>query len=83
MRTLRPEIAFLGAALALLVLPMLVILGLSSLGIAMHIGMVSRMEQMMNGDASAAFLVLFLAWVVLVLSVMIGLVSRLFRAGRS
>jgi hypothetical protein len=83
MPTPRPQIAFLTAALVLLVLPVLVMLGLSALGIAMHFGMMSQMESMMNGEASAAFLVLFLVWVLLVLAVIMGLVSRLARTARS
>jgi hypothetical protein len=40
----------------LLVLTVVVMLGLSALGMAMHLGMMSQMERMMNGEASAAFL---------------------------
>lgn len=83
MPTSRPQTAFLAAALVLLVLPVLVILGLSALGIAAHFGAMSQMERMMNGEASAAFLVLFLAWVLLVLAIVIGLVSPLDRTARS
>jgi hypothetical protein len=67
----------------LLVLPVLVILGLSALGMAMHLGMMSQMERMMNGEASAAFLVLFVGWVLLVLGVVFALVLRLMRTQRS
>jgi glucan phosphoethanolaminetransferase (alkaline phosphatase superfamily) len=83
MPTSRPQIAFLAAALVLLVLPILVMLGLSAFGVAMHFGMMSQMEGMMNGEASAAFLVLFIAWVLIVLAVVFALVSRLVRATRS
>jgi hypothetical protein len=83
MPTSRPQIAFLAAALVLLVLPILVMLGLSALGVAMHFGMMSQMERMMNGEASAVFLVLFIAWVLIVLAVVFALVSRLVRATRS
>jgi hypothetical protein len=79
----RPQVAFLAAALVLLVLPVLVMLGLSALGMAMHLGMMSQMERMMNGEASAAFLVLFVAWVLLVLGVVSALVVRLMRTERS
>jgi hypothetical protein len=65
------------------VLPILVMLGLSALGVAIHFGMMSQMEGMMNGEASAAFLVLFTAWVLIVLAVVFALVSRLVRATRS
>jgi hypothetical protein len=65
------------------VLPVLVMLGLSALGMAMHLGMTSQMERMMNGEASAAFLVLFVAWVLLVLGVVFALVLRLTRTERS
>jgi hypothetical protein len=37
----------------------------------------------MKGEASAAFLVLFIAWVLIVLAVVFALVSRLVRATRS
>jgi len=40
------------------------------------------MEGMMSGQASAAFLVLFIAWVLLVLAVVFALVSRLMRTTR-
>lgn len=82
MPTSRPPIAFLAAALVLLVLPVLVMVGLSALGMAMHVGMMSQMERMMNGEGSAAFLLLFIAWV-LALAVVIGLASRLVRTARS
>jgi hypothetical protein len=82
MPTSRPQIAFLAAALVLLVLPVLVMLGLSALGMAMHFGMMSQMGRMMNGEASAAFLVLFIAWVLLMLAVVFALVSRSVRAAR-
>jgi glucan phosphoethanolaminetransferase (alkaline phosphatase superfamily) len=83
MPTSRPQTAFLAAALVLLVLAVLVMLGLSALGIAMHFGMMFQMERMMTGEASAAFLVLFLAWVLVVLAVVIALVSRLARSTHS
>ena len=83
MPTSRPQIAFLAAALVLLVLPVLVMLGLSALGMAMHFGMMSQMERIMNGQASAPFLVLFITWVLLVLAVVVALVSRLARTTRS
>jgi hypothetical protein len=67
----------------LLVLPVLVILGLSALGMAVHLGMMSHMERMMNGEASAAFLVLFVGWILLVLGVVFALVLRLMRTQRS
>ncbi len=76
-------IGFLAAALVLLVLPVLVMLGLSVLGMAMHLGMMSQMERMMSGEANAAFLALFIAWVLLVLAVVFALVSRLMRTTRS
>ena len=56
MPTSKPQIAFLAAAPVLLVLPVLVMLGISALGIAMDVGMMSQMEPAMNGDASAGFL---------------------------
>jgi hypothetical protein len=67
----------------LLVLPVFVTLGLSALGMAMHFGMMSQMGRMMNGEASAAFLVLFIAGVLIVLAVVFALVSRLVRTTRS
>jgi hypothetical protein len=42
MPTSRPQTAFLAAALVLLVLPVLVMLGLSALGIAAHLGMMDQ-----------------------------------------
>jgi uncharacterized protein HemY len=66
----------------LLVLPVFVMLGLSALGMAMHFGIMSQMGRMMNGEASAAFLVLFIAGVLIVLAVVFALVSRLVRTTR-
>ena len=75
----KPQVAFLAAALVLLVLPVLVALGLGVIGMAMHLGMTSHLQQMMHGDARGAFVALFIAWVVLVLAVVLALVSRLMR----
>jgi hypothetical protein len=50
---------------------------------AMHFGMMSQMGRMMNGEAGAAFLLLFIAWVLLVLAVVFALVSRSVRTTRS
>lgn len=83
MATSRPQLALLVAALVLLVAPVLVILGLSALGMAMHVGMMSQMERMMDGKASAAFLVPLIAWAVVVLTVVFALVARLARPTRS
>jgi hypothetical protein len=53
MHTSRPQIAFLAAALVLLVLPVLVMLGLSALGMAMHLGM-TTFEDMRERQAQEA-----------------------------
>ena len=83
MHTTRQQIACLAAALVLLVLPVLLTLWLNALGMAMHLGMMPQMERMMRGEASAAFLALFIGWVLLVLAVAFALASRFMRTTRS
>jgi hypothetical protein len=73
----RPQVAFIAASLALLVLALLVMVGLSMLGIA--VGMFSRADRMMNGEAAWVFLAFFIAWVVLVVGGVLLPISRLIR----
>jgi hypothetical protein len=61
----------------LLALPLLVTAGLSALGIG--VGMLSRVDRMMNGDAAWVFLAPFIAWVSLVVVGVLLLISRLIR----
>jgi hypothetical protein len=73
----QPQVAFIAAFLALLVLPLLALFGLSALGLAA--GMLAPVDRMMNGNAAWVLLGLFVVWVVLVVAAIVGLVSRLGR----
>jgi hypothetical protein len=80
----KPQIAFIAAALVLLVMPLLVMFGLTALGIATHAGMMARMSRMMNGDARNMFLVVFVVWALLVFVAVLAFISYLMRrASRS
>ena len=71
----QPQVAFIAAFLALLVLPLLVMFGLSALGIAA--GMLAPMDRMMDGNAGWLLLAIFVVWVVLVIAAVLLLISRL------
>lgn len=73
----QPQVAFLAAALALLVLPLLVMFGLTALG--MGVGMLSRMDRMIDGGMGWPFLALFVLWVSLVTGIVLLLAYRLIR----
>ena len=77
----QPQVAFIAAFLALLVLPLLVMVGLSALGLAA--GMLVPMDRMVNGNAVWVLLAVFIVWVVLVIAAVLLLVSRLSRKTRS
>ena len=76
----QPQVAFIAAFLALLVLPLLVMIGVSVLGFAA--GMLASMDRMMNGNAGWVLLAIFIVWVVLVVAAVLVLVSRLSRRAR-
>jgi hypothetical protein len=73
----RPQVAFLAAALVLLVMPVLALFGLSALGLAA--GILASMNRAVEGTASWLLLALFISWVVLVVGVVLLLVARLTR----
>jgi uncharacterized membrane protein len=73
----QPQVAFIAAFLALLVLPLLVMVGLSALGLAA--GMLAPMDRMMNGKAGWMLLAIFVVWVVLVVGAVLLLIARLSR----
>jgi hypothetical protein len=79
MPTSKPQVAFTAAALVLLVMPLLVMFGLSALGFAIRAGTMSRIGGMMNGEAGNVVLTVFVVWVLLVVAVVLALVSRLIR----
>ena len=78
MQKAKPEVAFLAAFLALLVMPLLVALGLSLFGLAA--GLQASVDRMVSGGAGWAPTVVFLVWVGLVVDVVLMLISRLIRS---
>jgi uncharacterized membrane protein len=77
----RAEVAFIAAALVLLVLPFLALMGLSALGLAA--GLLIPMEQLMTGEAGYLLLTTFFLWVLLVFMVVLFLVRQIVRARSS
>jgi hypothetical protein len=75
--TPRSQIAFLAAALVLLVMPVLVLFGLSVLGLAA--GALRPMDRAMEGASGWLLLALFIFWVVLVVGVVLLIVARVSR----
>lgn len=75
----QPQVAFIAAFLALLVLPLLAMIGVSTLGLAA--GMLASMDRMMNGNAGWVLLGIFIVWVVLVVAAILLLISSLSRRG--
>lgn len=73
----QPQVAFIAAALVLLVLPLLVVVGLGAFGLAA--GMIAPMDRLMNAKALWVLLAVFIVWVVLVIAAVLLLVSRLSR----
>jgi len=71
----QPQVAFLAAALVLLVMPVLVLFGVSALGLAA--GVLASMNRAMEGTAAWLLFALFMCWVVLVVGVVLLLVARL------
>ena len=72
----QPQVAFIAAAIALLVLPLLVLFGLSALGLAA--GMLGPVDRL---DGAALWLVLaaFAVWSVLVVAAVLVLISLIRR----
>jgi len=73
----QPEIAFLAAALVLLVLPVLAMVGLTALGVAL--GQMSAMHRLVDAEAGWIFVTMSAAWLVLVVIAVLMLVARLTR----
>jgi hypothetical protein len=73
----QPQVAFIAAFAALLVLPLLVMIGVSTLGLAA--GMLASMDRMTNGNAGWMLFGIFIVWVVLVVAAILLLISRLGR----
>ena len=79
----KPETAFVAAALVLLVLPVLVMVGASALGIATRAGMLSDMHRMMNGDVATVWATLFIVWALIVTVMVLLMISQIIRRSRS
>jgi hypothetical protein len=77
MPTPKPQVAFIAAALVLLVMPLFVMFGLSALGFATRI--MPRIDGVMDSEAGGVVLVVFIVWVLIVVAVVLALVSRLIR----
>jgi hypothetical protein len=69
----KPPIAFIAAALVLLVLPLLTVFGLSALGVVAQSG----------PDHDGLLLLVFSVWVLVALAVVLILVARVSRRMRS
>ena len=76
MQKSQPQVAFVAAALALLVLPLLVLFGLAALGLA---GLLSPIDNLMNGEFGGAWLAAFVVWVLLVVAAVLMLIARFVR----
>jgi hypothetical protein len=81
MPTPKPYVAFAAAALALLVLPVLVMAGLMAIGLASGAGMMSQMRGVMDGDA-AVVLSLFVVWTTLVVIAVLAAITLMVRRAR-
>ena len=70
-----PQVAFVVAALVLMVLPLLVLPGASALGFAVRLGL--------DRVAGRVFFVAFGVWVAIVLAAILVLIARINRRTRS
>lgn len=76
METPRPQAAFMAAALVLLVLPLLALIGMSALGVAL--GDAAR-AGLTDGETPGLLIAAFLVWVVLAVTVVLLVVARVVR----
>jgi hypothetical protein len=79
----QPQLAFMGAFLVLLVLPLVVMFGLMALGVAASADMMAWMNGMMRGDVGGIVLSLAVIWIVLMVVAVLGLAALLIRRARS
>jgi threonine/homoserine/homoserine lactone efflux protein len=70
----RPQVAFLAAALALLVLPLAVMFGLTALGV-----LLSPSDNLMDRELGGMWLAVFVIWVLVVIAAVLALIARLVR----
>ena len=75
----QPEVAFMAAALVLLVLPVVVMVGVAMFGLAA--GFFASIDNIVAGTGPWLLGGLFIAWVALVVVAVLMLVSRLSRTG--
>jgi hypothetical protein len=71
--------AFMAAAMVLLVLPLIVVLGVISLGLATYAGVISGFGDIFSGEASWPVLALLVVWV---LAAVIGVLAIALRLSR-
>lgn len=80
MQKAQPQVAFIAAAIALLVLPLLTLFGLSALGLAA--GMLGPIDRL-DGAALWLVLVAFAVWSALVVAAVLALISLVRRTSGS
>jgi len=81
MRKAQPEIAFMAAALVLLVVPMLVMFGLMALGLAAAV--MVPMDRLTEGHGIWMLFALFIGWVILVIAIILMFIRRLVHTTRA
>lgn len=73
----QPEVAFVAAALVLLVMPLLVVVGLAAFGFAASY--LVPVDRMIGGEASWVLVSLLAVWVLVAVAIVLLLAARLAR----
>jgi TRAP-type C4-dicarboxylate transport system permease small subunit len=73
----QPEVAFLAAALALLVMPLLVVVGMAAFGLAASYMMPA--DRLMEGNGIWVLVAVFVIWVLVAVAIVLMLIARLSR----
>jgi hypothetical protein len=71
--------AFMAAAMVLLVLPLIIVLGVIALGLATYAGVISGFGDVFNGEASWPVLTLLVVWVI---AAVVGVLAIALRFNR-
>jgi uncharacterized membrane protein len=79
MPTPRPQLAFLVAAVVLLALPLLAMVGLLALGAAAMADIGAGLDGVAAGEVSGLFVVMSVLWILLLVAAILALVWRLTR----
>ena len=72
-------VAFIAAAIVLLVMPVVFLIGLAALGLAARASLGSRAADLIRGDAGPLVLGVIVVWGLLVMAAVLVFVSRLIR----